>query len=149
MEDFRKSGGSWSVQMRADRITGGANVFISTPAQQFGKTKYGRRVTASLVAACQSNRTGLYLETDTFLSNDAISVTYRVGDKPAQTSSWQASTDFQAAFAPGAVGMLKTLTTVDEFRVRLTPYGESPMDFTFVVTSLDMHLPKLRKACHW
>lgn len=80
---------------------------------------------------------------------DTTSVTTRMDDDKAMTSSWNISTDNKGMFARDAIGMAKRLMTKQTLTVRFTPYSENPVTLKFDVSQLDKHLPKVAKACGW
>lgn len=149
VDSFAANGGAWDVSESKDAMSSKTNVVLSTPAQRFGKDKFGRNIKATLLIQCQQNQTGLVVSLSDFISTRAVMVESRIDKKPSQTRQWDISTDYQAVFAPSAIPTIKALESAEMFVVRITPHGESPMDFPFAVSGLSVHLPKVRKACSW
>lgn len=104
---------------------------------------------AYLIIRCRENETDLYIAFDAFLGSDSISVRTRIDDEKAQDARWGISTDHKAAFARGAMALAKRLAKSNTYRVRLTPYSESPIEYEFDIRGLEQHLPKVAKACGW
>lgn len=148
-QEFAKSGGAWQFSETKDAMTGKPNIVLATPATRFAKDKFGRNVTATLLVQCRENRTGLVVSLSDFISTQSVPVSSRIDQQAAQTRTWDISSDYQGVFAPSPIPTIKALATAEMFTARLTPHGESPMDFPFVVTGLGVHLPKVRAACNW
>lgn len=146
---FIAEGGAWKVSTKPDAMSGRENVFLNMPAAQYGKDKFGRNVEATLIVQCSNNQTGVAVSLSDFISNQPVPVASRIDSAKARTQNWSISTDYQGVFAPNAIALLKELAKAETFTVRLTPHGESPMDFQFTVTGLQVHLPKVQKACGW
>lgn len=146
---FKEGGGAWKRTASKDSMSGKQSITLEMPASRFASDKYGRKIRSSLIVQCRDSRTAVIVNTDTFLSTQGIQVTHKIdGGKPV-TRTWSASTDYQAMFAPQAIGLLKAMQSADDLLVRLTPHGESPIEFHYTIAGLQNYVPEIRKACDW
>lgn len=100
----------------------GTGIFASTP---------------TLLIRHKEGELELYITVGQFLGMDKTLVTCRLGTSPAQDSEWSLSTDGKAIFYPGNVdAFVRQLMANDKMVIRLTPYGESPITTTFILSGL-------------
>lgn len=145
----KKGGGQWTVSDTHDSMTGRDGVTLQVFARNTQQDKFGRPISASLYLQCANSRTDVFVNTDTFVSTHSVPVMHRIDAGAPATKQWRVSTDYEALFAPQAIGLIKSMKDGTEFRVRFTPHGESSVEFLFPIAGLDWHLGEFRKACAW
>ena len=146
--------GKWRVRRDKNPIDDSERVVIVLTAES-GKGRLGRPVT--LVARCQSKKTEVYIDWETYVGDDSRSVyedwkwvTVRIGSGPAEKQKWGISTSKDSTFAPNWAGnLLKQMSKSDRLIVQLTPYGESPITAIFATAGLSSALEPLANACGW
>lgn len=108
---------------------------------------------ASLMTACRNNQTEFYIDWDRYVTTGGIDarqpVTYRIDQKPAVTSNWQISTDFEATFAPRAIGLLRNLKGATSFIVATVPYGATEVRVTFDIAGINQVIEDIAARCGW
>ena len=148
--------GDWSVREDISSFDDSKTVVLhlessDTVTDRFGG---GRRV-PSLIVRCKENTTSLYIIAGGHYLADIQgygTVDYRVDDRPASEWSMEASTDNEALglwTGRRAIPAVKNLFGGSSLSVRLTPFSESPLEFSFPITGLEEAIAPLRKACSW
>jgi hypothetical protein len=149
-----KSKGDWIVRSETnpidDSTTVTAILFAST-----GKGTYGDRV--GLVARCQSNKTEVYTNWQSYMGNGGIygsdkhNVTVRIGTDKSMRQYWSYSSDGKATFAPQSIKLLRQIVKSNSTNLVLqaSPYSESPITAVFDTTGAEESLATLAKTCNW
>lgn len=141
-----ESKGKWITKTNTDPLTD-KSVYIAFLEAESGKGRFGDSIT--LTVRCQNNTTESYINWNTFLGSDGISVTSRVDKNPAKTSHWGISTDHKASFMPNAAANLKSFIGSNTFIANLTPYSESPITAVFDISGAEQALSDISKGCSW
>lgn len=148
------SKGDWIVSSETnpldDSTTVKAILFAST-----GKGTWGDRVV--LVARCQSNKTEVYTNWQSYMGNGGIygsdmhAVTVRIGTNKSKRQYWHYSTDGKSNFAPQPIKLLRQIVKSNSTKLVLqaTPYSESPITAIFDTTGSKEALATLAKTCNW
>jgi type VI secretion system protein VasI len=105
--------------------------------------------TPTLILRCQEKKTNAFIGFDFYLGIGEVEVTTRLDKEKAKTTTWNASSDHQAVFAPNAVGFVRELAKHSSLFVRLTPYGESPVSTSFDLRGIVEAVKPLQAACGW
>lgn len=104
----------------------------------------------ALIVRCQKNKTELYINWDSFLGRDGVSVTYRVDKETAKTSQWSVSTGHEATFFPGSpIPLLKQISEAESFVASVTPYRDAPITAVFDISGAAEALVDIRRDCNW
>jgi len=78
-----------------------------------------------------------YITTDSFLGTGNISVTIRVDKNKSVKRNWNTSTDHKAIFHRDPKLLNKVLLKSNKLVVRIVPYSESPITFSFDTSGLE------------
>ena len=150
MQDFHlapatrslKTDSKWIVSEKSNPIDDSKTTVMRLSANETVGGGF-RKSRPSLVIRRMQGEIELYLTTDMFLGSDWIMVTTRVDKKKAVTRSWGLSTDHKAVFCRTSTKFLSELVAAKKLVVRLTPYSNSPILFTFDLAGLAELMPKL------
>jgi type VI secretion system protein VasI len=80
---------------------------------------------------------------------DHSTVLLRFDKEPAKSYNASHSTDGEAVFLPGAVGLIRTMAKHERMLFRFTPFNSPPQETTFDLRGLNAALSPLKKACGW
>lgn len=139
--------GKWHTSTSTDPLTDKA-IYVATLDADSGRGRFGEGI--DMVVRCAKGETDLYINWESFLGTDGISLTYRVGKAKAVKSTWLVSTDNKSSFYPGSpVSTLKAMIDTDSFVANVTPYSESPVTATFDTSGAKEALSDIRTACKW
>ena len=144
--------GEWRVSQEVSPVDDSMTVLMKLNAENRVDVKGWGSDYASypkLVIRCKENKTSVYINYDSFLSTDDMTVLTRFDKNPAKKHSWGVSTDYEAVFAPSGVSWAKKIANASKLFVRLTPYGESPVSATFDLTGSEEAMRPLRATCGW
>lgn len=138
--------GKWRTETDTDPLTD-KSVHYAFLTAESGKGRFGDVV--SLTVRCKNKTTDAYINWNTFLGSDGISVTTRVDKAPAKTARWAISTDHKASFMPAAAANLKGFFESTAYVANLTPYSESPITAIFDISGAREALADISKGCGW
>jgi type VI secretion system protein VasI len=126
--------GKWQVQRDKNPVDDSERVMLKLVADS-GVSRWGRPVV--LYARCQSGKTEVFIEFDSYLGLDMVRLTTRTGSAPAKIEQWLSSTDHKAAFCarPGSK-VLMDMAGANKFLVQVVPYSEPPLTAIFDTTGL-------------
>ncbi|MBU2983516.1 type VI secretion protein [Lentibacter algarum] len=147
--------GSWSVVKSESGFDDSSRVVLRQTSTNTISGRFGGTANPSLLVRCQENTTSLFLVAGGHFLSDIQSygrVDYRVDDRKAGRKSMKTSTDNQALGLWGggqSIPFIKEIMSGKQLLVRLTPYNESPLEFSFEIDGLDEAIEPLRKACNW
>ena len=139
----------WTVNADTSAMDDSPSVTAILVSENEDRVNAYRSASAALIVRCLERKTDVYVAFDAFLGSGEVSVRTRLDDDKARDASWGVSTDNKAAFAPSAIAFAKQLAKTETFRIRLTPFNESPIEYSFDVRGLDKHLPRIAEACDW
>lgn len=137
--------GKWEVSTKTNPIDDSKTAILFLEADS-GRGKYGDKV--FLVARCQSNKTELYINWNSYLGREAHVLT-RIGDNKASTSKWGISSDSNASFKSRPIPFLKAMMKENKFVAQVTPYNENPITAIFNIAGLENAIKPLRETCNW
>ena len=135
----------WHIQTQVNPVDDSKTVVIFITADS-GKGKYGDDI--NLIIRCQSNKTEMYINWQSYLGRDA-SVLTRIGSNKAGTSSWSISTDIKSTFRSRPIGFIKEMMSANKLVAQVTPYGDNPITATFDTAGLSNVIKPLRETCSW
>lgn len=138
------SKGAWRTSTDVDPLTDKSVHFAIIDATQ-GRGRFGDRI--SLVVRCKNQETEAYIDWQTFLGTDSITVTDRVDKSTAATTTWSISTDHKASFMPEPRTTLERFLGATSYVVNLTPYGESPITALFNIAGAEQAFRNIRRDC--
>lgn len=139
--------GKWSTSTSTDPLTD-KSIYIAMLDASSGRGRFGDSI--NLVVRCDKGQTDFYINWETFLGTESISITHRIGRAKAVKSSWVVSTDHKSSFFPRSpVAALKAMIETDSFVANVTPYSESPITATFDTSGAGEALKEIRTACKW
>jgi len=150
-----KAQNKWDIYIEQSKIDDSTNVFVSTTSLEPVSARFNRNTQPRLTLRCLENKTAAVLIFDGMFMSDIQGygeVTFRVDKKKAFVKKMQASTDNQALglFSGGAaIPFIKTLFDGNTLLVKVTPYNESPVMFSFNIEGIEEALIPLRQACKW
>lgn len=137
--------GKWKISEDVSKIDDGPVIVVRLDAEAGVKSGY-RENWPSLIIRLEEGEVDAYVAFGFFLGSDSIPVTIRFGEEQAVNEEWSTSTNGKAVFAPNSAKFLAALVKCDLFRIRITPYGESPVLAEFDVRQLNTALEPMRKA---
>lgn len=140
------AGSKWRTSTDKDPLTDKSVHYAILNADE-GRGRFGDQI--SLIIRCKSGKTDAYINWNTFLGSDGLSVTSRIDKTSASTSYWSISTDHKASFMPAPAATLKRFEGASSFVVNLTPYSESPITAIFDVTGANDAFKDIRRDCKW
>lgn len=143
-------GQQWSVARGKSKKDDSPTVTISTPAQNFARNVLGLRTVPTLYVRCLENQTDVIVAIEgSYLNNEPIPVTTRLDKERAETVNWNVSTGHDAVLRFQPIPFARRLAKSETLWMQLTPYGQDPVEFTFVTYGLDKHIGALQSACGW
>ena len=137
--------GKWTVDKKTDPIDDSKTVNIFLKADS-GGSKFGKPI--MLVARCDSNKTEVYIDWQTYLGSEA-KVTLRIGTNDAKTSKWTLKSDKQRSFNNSPIDTLKEILIADKMVAQVAPFNQSLYTAVFNTSGLDEAIKSLREACDW
>lgn len=138
--------GRWRTFSQNDPLTD-RSVHYATFDASDGKGRFGEAV--QLIVRCKSGETEAFINWNTFLGTDSISVTDRIDKSPAKKSSWGISTDRKASFMPNALSTAIKFIESSSYVANLTPYGENPITAIFSIGGAKEAFADIRRDCKW
>jgi type VI secretion system VasI family protein len=137
----------WQASETRNPIDDTRTVYLELKASS-GENQWG--TPPALALRCLSNRTEVFIDWDTFVSSEVVSVTTRIDTQPAQRQAWTVSTDNKATFLRGSkIAFIKQLLAADSLVARVTPYGDNAITAVFEMAGLPGQIGPLREACNW
>ena len=136
----------WRTSTDSDPLTDQSVHYAMLDAVE-GRGRLGDQIL--LIIRCKSGKTEAYINWNTFLGSDGLSVTSRIDKERASTSYWSISTDHTASFMPKPVVTLKKFEGATTFVVNLTPYSESPITAIFDISGANDAFKNIRHECKW
>lgn len=146
--------GRWSTDFGKSEMDDSPRVTISLAANSAISAWPGKTEIPVIVVRCQENKTELFVRTgarpDVEHGNvNGASVRVRIDSAQPRTINTSLSTDGEALFFPGAIGLLKQWADKQKMTFQFTPYNSNPQSTTFDIAGLNGALEPLRKACNW
>lgn len=138
--------GKWATSTTTDPLTDKSIYLAFLDADQ-GAGRFGEKI--DMVVRCKDNRTEMYINWQSFLGMDSVSITHRIDKSSAVTSTWDVSTDHKSAFMRSPVAALKQMASSENFIANVTPYGESPVTAVFDTKGAAAALQDVRSGCGW
>jgi len=147
--------GDWVVTTDTSQMDDSESVFLWLDSQESIPGRFGGPGKAKLLLRCKESKTNVLLTVNEhFLASiqGYGTVTYRIDDRKAAKVNMQESTDNMAlglwdGSAP--TSFIKLLMTGQTIVFRVTPFNESPLEFTMHLAGLEEALKPLRAACKW
>lgn len=104
----------------------------------------------AIILRCVENTTSVVLSTTMFMVEENVSVTIRIDDKPAQTSSWGRSTNYKAVGlwnGSKAIPFVRELATASKLVVRVQESDR--VDGEFELGNVGAVAQQVADACNW
>mgnify|MGYP003651987264 CR=1 FL=1 len=143
---------AWDRHVSISPVDDSKTVVLQQVAEAAHSGTLGFPVRARLVLRCMENTTSLHINVGIFLGLDATDVITRIDKEQAETRRWRISTDHKAMglWNGGAsIPYIRRLVGKTALFVRVTPYGERPVELLFNIEGLRDELPELAEACNW
>ena len=147
--------GKWSVTDEKSTLDDSRKVTLFLESEEELRGRFGNKDKAALVIRCEENTTVIYVRWGGhFMSeiNGGGRVDYRIDDQRPQHVSMRVSNNNEALGlwrGSVAIPFIRNLLTAEQFYVRATPFSESRVEATFMVSGLDDAIKPLREACNW
>jgi type VI secretion system protein VasI len=147
--------GAWDVSISTSSLDDSTTVVLSLDSDTVLAKRFGGFDTPRMILRCKENTTSFYIVVAGHHLTDIQSygrITYRLDQQPAATLDALASTDSKALglwTGRSAIPFIKSLANARKLVARVTPYSESPKEFTFDLTGLSQALVPLRQSCKW
>lgn len=139
--------GMWMVTDTTDPLNDSREVILYLDATS-GRSVYGQPV--NLVLRCRDGDTEVYVNWNSYISEDDGVVTMRVGTDSAEVDTWSVSTNNEATFYHGdPAQLIQRLIKANRLVVQTTPYQENPITAIFDLQGLASSVKPLRDACGW
>jgi type VI secretion system protein VasI len=138
--------GKWETSTDKDPLTDKSIHYAILRADE-GRGRFGDGV--FMIVRCKSGKTEAYINWNTYLGSDGLTVTSRIDKAAASATEWTISTDHKASFIPQPVATLKRFDGSSSYVVNLTPYGESPITAIFDITSANEAFKDIIRDCKW
>lgn len=154
-EDQPADTGAWIVRTDKSALDDSQSVFVSLDSTTILPGQYGGSGQPTLMLRCMENQTSAYLTMMDYFLSDIQGygrVDYRVDERKAQHANMAVSTDNHAVgywSGKAAIPFIKTLFDGKSAVFRLTPYNESPVEFSFELSGVETATMSLREACKW
>lgn len=142
----------WSAQTNKSPVDDSPTVTLLNEATELsGKSAmvFGQEQVV-LILRCRERELSVFVGTNGYLGNMSIPVTYRFGESPARSESWDAGTGGKAAFIPDrvrSIEFIKLLESQERLVVRISSFGGAMMTATFDIRHLKQQSGPLRNAC--
>lgn len=144
--------GAWESSEGVSAMDGSKTVTLSLAAENEIRFWLGSS-RPHLVVRCREKKTDVYVVTGTAAdvenSEDTHTVRIRLDQSKAFTEHWDESTDHQALFSSGAVGLARRISKSHTMLFEFTPFNASPATAEFTVNGLNKLLPSVADACGW
>jgi type VI secretion system VasI family protein len=147
--------GKWEVSQSTSQFDDSPTVVLSLSAEDEIDARFGGSGRPNIYLRCQENKTDLYVVAAGHFLSDIQGygiVDYRLDSAAAGKLSMQTSTDNQALglwSGNRSIPVIKLMFGKQNLSMRLTPYNESPKEFTFDISGLPEAIKPLREACNW
>jgi len=136
----------WQLVVDSDPGDESKTIHMMVAALNQLESQKGR---AALVLSCEGGVTDVYVIWRQYLGTYDLDVTWRVGSDPDVTESWSLSTDNEAIFAPEPAQLIKHMMANEQFLIKTSPFGSSPVTLQFNTGGLEKEIAPLREACSW
>ena len=146
--------GSWQLQESTSAADDTKTVVLALDASAPIAGWPSKSVVPTLVLRCHERKTEAYIKTGMapdveYGNTDSATVLLRFDKAAATKYNASESTDKEALFLPGAVGLIKAMAKHDTMLFRFTPFNSPPQETVFDLKGLDKVLPKLQGTCGW
>jgi type VI secretion system protein VasI len=122
---------NWQIKIETSPIDDSKSVFATVEANETVGRRH-RQTRPALMIRYMEGELESFIAVEQFIGSGAIEVTTRFGSQPASTTNWATSSNREAIFYQGSVvDFVKMLELHQTLTVRLTPFGESPITFSF------------------
>jgi hypothetical protein len=112
-----------------------------------------RQVQPTLVVRCLSNRTDVFVYTDSAAKMETADENHTVrvafDGEPDSTERWPDADEHDALFAPDGAAFARRLMTARTMRFGFTPHNASPVVAEFYVTGLAELIEPVVRQCGW
>lgn len=150
------SDGAWNVEVSTSAMTDTTDVFASLDSKNTQICRsYGSSSYLTLWIRCFENTTAVIFAGDCHMASGFQGygqVTYRFDDDDAKTKGFQESTDNLALglwSGSAAIPFAKSMLGKNRMIVRFTPFGMSPVEYSFDLEGVDLAIKKVREQCNW
>jgi len=133
--------GDWKISEKTDEMTDERILILYTKSKDTQFFNYSSNE-GLLVIRSTNGKLNLYVNWGGFITTESAQVTYRIGDNEAKTEHWSMSTDNKATFAKRPIEIVNKMKNEKRALFRVTPYGDSPITFSFDITGLDSLIKK-------
>jgi type VI secretion system protein VasI len=146
--------GRWEVQESVSAADDSKTVVLALDATVPISGWPSKTVLPTLILRCRERKTEAYIKTGMapdveYGNTDSATILLRFDKAPAAKYNASESTDKEALFLPGAIGLIKTMAKHDTMLFRFTPFNSPPQETVFDLKGLDKVLPKLQDTCGW
>lgn len=147
--------GQWVVKEDKSTFDDTRTVVLSLKSNETVRGQFGPEGPAMIYLRCMENTTVLYLWINDLFLSDIQGfgvIDYRIDDRAAAKLRVESSTDNKALGLWGggkSIPFIKELIWGKQVAFRTIPYNESPVEFSFDLTGLDVAIAPLREACAW
>lgn len=147
--------GRWQVKEDVSAFDDSKSVFMSVNSTTMITGQFGPSGPATLQVRCMENSTSVFIwMNDNFLADiqGYGRVEFRIDDRSADAVSMEVSTDNKALglWSGGrAIPFIQSLFGGETIVFRVTPFNESPIEFSVPIGGLEQAIQPLREACGW
>ena len=147
--------GKWVVTEDKSAFDDSRTVVLSLESEEPIRGQFGPPGPAVLHLRCMENTTVAYLWLNDLFLSDLQGygvVDYRIDQRKASTMRTEGSTDNKALglwAGNKSIPFIKEMLDGKSVAFRATPFNESPVEFAFDLTGLDVAVKPLREACAW
>lgn len=149
------SNGSWKVTEDRSAFDDSRTVVLSIESDDTVRGQFGPPGPALMYLRCMENATAVYLWINDLFLSDIQGfgvVDYRIDDRQASQLRAEGSTDNKALglWSGGkSIPFIKEMLDGKRIAFRVTPFNESPVEFSFDLAGLNQAIGPLREACLW
>ncbi len=153
--DSVAAGKQWTVTEDSSAFDDSRTVVLSAESNEFVRGQFGPAGPAVMHLRCMENTTAFYLWLNDLFLSDIQGfgvIDYRIDDRKASTLRGQTSTDNKAIglwSGRQAIPFIKEMLGAEQVVFRVTPFNESPVEFTVDISGLEAVITPLREACAW
>ena len=147
--------GAWMITVDKSALDGSRSVFVSLDSTKALRGQFGGSGKPTLILRCMENTTSAYLSVMDYVLSDIEGygrVDFRVDDRKADHSNMVVSADNHSLGlwnGKAALPFIKDLFEGNTAVFRLTPFNESPVEFSFHISGVEAAVKSLREACKW
>lgn len=147
--------GQWRVTDERSALDDSRRVVLAVQSEEPTSSRFGHTGRASFLIRCEENTTSTWIHWGGhFMSdiNNGGRVDYRIDQRPPDRITMRVSNNNESLGlwrGNQSIPFLRQILEADRLYVRATPFSESRVEATFVISGLSEAIKPLRETCNW